>query len=41
MGWLADTSSMRTGFLVPLVCFVVVLGYALFGYRPADQRAPA
>jgi FHS family L-fucose permease-like MFS transporter len=28
MGYLADHSSMKTGFLVPLVCFGVVLGFA-------------
>jgi FHS family L-fucose permease-like MFS transporter len=29
MGLIADHSSMKTGFLVPLVCFGVVLGFAL------------
>ncbi len=29
MGWLADQYSMRIGFLVPLICFAVILFYAL------------
>ena len=37
MGWLADMSSTRTGFLVPLGCFLVVLGYSIFGYRGPDE----
>ena len=34
MGWIADHSSMRLGFIVPLICFGVVLFYGLRGYRP-------
>jgi FHS family L-fucose permease-like MFS transporter len=30
MGWLADTFSMRTGFIMPLVCFVFITAYAAF-----------
>jgi FHS family L-fucose permease-like MFS transporter len=30
MGWLADTYSMRIGFIMPLVCFVYVMLYAAF-----------
>ena len=33
MGWLADTSSTKVGFLVPLACFVVVLLFALNASR--------
>jgi FHS family L-fucose permease-like MFS transporter len=29
MGYLADTFSMRVGFIMPLVCFVIVLAYAV------------
>ena len=36
MGWLADTRSMHAGFVVPLVCFVVVL---LFAMRAKEERA--
>jgi FHS family L-fucose permease-like MFS transporter len=34
MGWIADvTGSMAIGFLIPLLCFVVVLLFGLFGYK--------
>ncbi len=33
MGWIADHSSMKIGFLVPLVCFAVVLAYAIYDSR--------
>jgi len=33
MGWIADTSSMAIGFIVPLVCFAFILFYGLSGYR--------
>ena len=33
MGYIADHSSMRLGFVVPLVCFVVVFYYGVRGYR--------
>jgi len=32
MGWLADHYSMRVGFLMPMVCFLVVMSYG-FGWR--------
>lgn len=31
MGYIADTNSMSLGFIVPLLCFVVVLFYGLYG----------
>ncbi|MEI7728698.1 MAG: MFS transporter [Verrucomicrobiota bacterium] len=30
MGWLADTYSMRVGFLMPMICFIGVAVYAAF-----------
>ena len=30
MGWLADTYSMRIGFIMPLICFLYVMFYAAF-----------
>ncbi len=33
MGYIADTSSMRTGFIVPLICFAVVFYYGFSGQR--------
>lgn len=41
MGWIADGSSTRVGFAVPLFCFVVVLAYALWGSSPAATAAEA
>ncbi len=29
MGWVADQNNMRVGFLVPLVCFVLIALYGL------------
>jgi MFS transporter, FHS family, L-fucose permease len=33
MGYIADVSSMKLGFIVPMICFVVVLYYAVAGYK--------
>lgn len=33
MGWIADTSSMAIGFIVPLVCFGFIMFFGLKGYR--------
>jgi len=33
MGWIADTSSMAVGFIVPLLCFVYILFFGLYGYK--------
>jgi MFS transporter, FHS family, L-fucose permease len=33
MGWIADISSMAIGFIVPLICFVVILFFGLKGYK--------
>jgi FHS family L-fucose permease-like MFS transporter len=29
MGWLADNWGMRTGFLMPLICFVIIAAYGM------------
>lgn len=29
MGYIADTISTATGFIVPLLCFIVILAYAI------------
>jgi FHS family L-fucose permease-like MFS transporter len=34
MGYVADISSMKIGFMVPLACFVVVFFFGLYGYKP-------
>ena len=33
MGHIADISTMATGFAVPLVCFVFILYFGLYGYK--------
>ncbi len=33
MGWVADETSMRIGFVVPLICFVFIAGYAVLWRR--------
>jgi len=39
MGWIADQSSMRVGFVVPLVCFAGVFAYASFWKRLGQASA--
>ena len=39
MGWLADLFSMRIGFVMPLVCFAFILGYAAFWPALEDKDA--
>jgi FHS family L-fucose permease-like MFS transporter len=34
MGRISDASSIRTAFIVPLVCHIYVLYFAVYGYRP-------
>jgi len=43
MGHIADTSSMRAGFVVPLVCFVVIAIYGAIWQRLEyrDASTPA
>jgi FHS family L-fucose permease-like MFS transporter len=33
MGWIADVSNMATGFIVPMLCFVVILIFGLKGFK--------
>ena len=35
MGFISDHSSIRAAFLVPLVCYMYVLYFAVEGYKPA------
>ena len=34
MGYVADISSMKIGFVIPLMCFIIVFFYGLVGYKP-------
>ena len=36
MGRISDASNMQTAFIVPLICYVYILYFALRGYRPVD-----
>ncbi len=38
MGWIADVTSMRTGFLVPLFCFLIVLLFAAIVIRKKTEN---
>jgi FHS family L-fucose permease-like MFS transporter len=33
MGWIADTSGMAIGFIVPLICFAFIIFFGLNGYK--------
>lgn len=37
MGRISDATSIQTAYIVPLLCFVVVLYFGLRGYRPATK----
>jgi FHS family L-fucose permease-like MFS transporter len=40
MGYISDASSIQRAFIVPLVCYVYVLYFALRGYRPLPVERP-
>jgi MFS transporter, FHS family, L-fucose permease len=35
MGRISDASSIRSAFVIPLLCYVVILYFGLSGYKPA------
>jgi len=39
MGIISDRSSIQTSFIVPALCYAVVLYFAVWGYKPAASRA--
>lgn len=39
MGYISDRSSIRTAFLVPLICYAYVLYFATRGYKPSPVPA--
>lgn len=41
MGLVSDRSSIQTAFLVPIVCYVYVLYFALLGHRPSPAPLPS
>jgi FHS family L-fucose permease-like MFS transporter len=40
MGRISDASNIQTAFIVPLVCYVYILYFAVRGYRPAKLSGP-
>jgi FHS family L-fucose permease-like MFS transporter len=41
MGRISDVANIQTAFIVPLVCYVYILYFALRGYQPAVQSRVA
>jgi FHS family L-fucose permease-like MFS transporter len=41
MGRISDATSIQRAFVVPLVCYVYILYFAVAGYRPVPARAMA
>ncbi len=41
MGLISDRTTIQTAFLVPIVCYVYVLYFAMIGHRPARTPTPA
>lgn len=39
MGRISDATNIRTAFVVPLVCYVYILYFAVDGYKPDDARS--
>ena len=39
MGRISDATNIQTAFIVPLICYVYVLYFALMGYRPAPAQS--
>lgn len=40
MGRISDATNMQTAFIIPLVCYVYILYFAVRGYRPVDTLPP-
>lgn len=40
MGYISDTSNIRYAFLVPFICHLCVLSFAMRGFRPVYEPAP-
>ena len=36
MGFVSDLSSIRIAFLIPLLCYVVIIAYGIWGWRPSS-----
>jgi len=40
MGKISDASNIQTAFVVPLVCYLYILYYAVAGYKPSGLASP-
>ncbi|HVH87307.1 MAG TPA: L-fucose:H+ symporter permease [Terriglobales bacterium] len=40
MGRISDATNIQTAFVVPLICYVYILYYAVAGYRPSGLATP-
>jgi FHS family L-fucose permease-like MFS transporter len=38
MGWIADKHGMQIGFLVPMVCFMIIFLFGYRGYREKSRK---
>jgi FHS family L-fucose permease-like MFS transporter len=41
MGWLSDLTTIREAFLIPLLCYVYIAWYGIWGSKPAHEGVPA
>ncbi|MFN8356978.1 MAG: L-fucose:H+ symporter permease [Spirosomataceae bacterium] len=39
MGWISDQSNIQMAYIVPLICFFVIVYYGLIGYKPRPESA--
>lgn len=39
MGFISDRSSIQTAFMVPLVCYAVIIYFSFAGYKPVPERS--
>ena len=37
-GFVSDATSISTSYIIPLICFVVVLGYSLYSLKPSNVQ---
>lgn len=37
-GYVSDATSISTSYIIPLICFVVVLGYSLYSLKPSNVQ---
>jgi FHS family L-fucose permease-like MFS transporter len=40
MGRISDVSNIQRAFIVPLICYIYILYFAVIGYKPAVRASP-